>query len=86
MRWNSLPASSKWPFDNPNGGHLTPEKVTQNGHNWKNLVLVEFVHGKITHPVVLNQEACFFCVWGVKITDMLLLHIATPQDGPRKTS
>ncbi len=22
------PASSKWPFDNPNGGHLTPEKVT----------------------------------------------------------
>ena len=25
-----LPASSKWPFDNPNGGHLTPEKVTSN--------------------------------------------------------
>ena len=22
------PASSKWPFDHPNGGHLTPEKVT----------------------------------------------------------
>ena len=29
------PASSKWPFDHPNGGHLTPEKVTkkkQRGH------------------------------------------------------
>ena len=24
----SGPASSKWPFDHPNGGHLTPEKVT----------------------------------------------------------
>ena len=23
-----LPASSKWPFDHPNGGHLSPEKVT----------------------------------------------------------
>ncbi len=23
-----LPASSKWPFDLPNGGHLAPEKVT----------------------------------------------------------
>ena len=23
----TLPASSKWPFDSPNGGHLTPEKV-----------------------------------------------------------
>ena len=23
-----LPASSKWPFDSPNGGHLSPEKVT----------------------------------------------------------
>ena len=23
-----FPASSKWPFDSPNGGHLTPEKVT----------------------------------------------------------
>ena len=23
-----LPASSKWPFDHPNGGHLTLEKVT----------------------------------------------------------
>ena len=22
------PASSKWPFDIPNGGHLTPEKDT----------------------------------------------------------
>ena len=22
------PASSKWPFDHPNGGHLTLEKVT----------------------------------------------------------
>ena len=22
------PTSSKWPFDHPNGGHLTPEKVT----------------------------------------------------------
>ena len=22
------PASSKWPFDHKNGGHLTPEKVT----------------------------------------------------------
>ena len=22
------PASSKWPFDHPNGGHFTPEKVT----------------------------------------------------------
>ena len=29
------PASSKWPFDHPNGGHLTPERVTlktQKGH------------------------------------------------------
>ena len=26
--WIHGPASSKWPFDNPNGGHLTPEKVT----------------------------------------------------------
>ena len=24
----SLPASSKWPFDSPNGGHLSPQKVT----------------------------------------------------------
>ena len=23
-----VPASSKWPFDHPNGGHLAPEKVT----------------------------------------------------------
>ena len=23
-----MPASSKWPFDHPNGGHLTAEKVT----------------------------------------------------------
>ena len=31
---------SKWPFDHPNGGHLTPERVTsttQKGHEWKNL-------------------------------------------------
>ena len=31
-----LPASSKWPFDIPNVGHLTPEKVTwktQKGHS-----------------------------------------------------
>ena len=31
-----VPASSKWPFDIPNGGHLTPEKVTwntQKGHS-----------------------------------------------------
>ena len=27
--WNHhLPASSQWPFDHPNGGHLSPEKVT----------------------------------------------------------
>ena len=26
-----LPASSKWPFDSPNGGHLSPEKVTAVG-------------------------------------------------------
>ena len=25
---NYSPASSKWPFDSPNGGHLIPEKVT----------------------------------------------------------
>ena len=25
---NGEPASSKWPFDHPNGGHLTPGKVT----------------------------------------------------------
>ena len=23
-----MPGSSQWPFDNPNGGHLTPEQVT----------------------------------------------------------
>ena len=23
-----IPASSEWPFDHPNGGHLSPEKVT----------------------------------------------------------
>ena len=23
-----IPASSKWPFDSPNGGHLAPEEVT----------------------------------------------------------
>ena len=28
FEWFSLPGSSQWPFDNPNGGHLTPEKVT----------------------------------------------------------
>ena len=32
---HQLPASSKWSFDHPNGGHLAPEKVTlntQKGH------------------------------------------------------
>ena len=33
-----LPASSKWPFDNPNGGHLAPEKVTR-----KNLVVTWYI-------------------------------------------
>ena len=29
MKWyEKQPASSKWPFDHPNGGHLTPERVT----------------------------------------------------------
>ena len=30
MGWfnHQVPASSKWPFDTPNGGHLTLEKVT----------------------------------------------------------
>ena len=30
---NHVPASSEWPFDHPNGGHLSPEKVTR-----KNLI------------------------------------------------
>ena len=38
-----VPASSKWPFDHPNGGHLyNPWKGHFNhpkGHEWKNLVL-----------------------------------------------
>ncbi len=42
--WAQLPASSKWPFDSPNGGHLSPEKVTcgsKRGHfTLKNLVMV----------------------------------------------
>ena len=41
--WNyHQPASSKWPFDSPNGGHLAPEKVKNktpkkvtNGRTWK---------------------------------------------------
>ena len=35
-------ASSKWPFDPPKGGHLSPEKVTygsKRGHDLKNLEL-----------------------------------------------
>ena len=26
------PASSKWLFDSPNGGHLAPEEVTNKNH------------------------------------------------------
>ena len=28
VKMYETPAFSKWPFDNPNGGHWTPEKVT----------------------------------------------------------
>ena len=41
--WKLLPGFSKWPFDRPNGGHLTLEKVTYNPKKIrvtrKNLVL-----------------------------------------------
>ena len=50
------PASSKRPFDSPNGGHdLPPEKVTAMGPNevsWKNLAVSFFVDssfGGLTH-------------------------------------
>ena len=55
------PASSKCPFDSPNGGHVfTPEKVTNKtslkGHERKNLVR------KIIDPSF--QRRLFFCSWG----------------------
>ena len=28
VNYDPTPASSKWPFDSPIGGHLSPEKVT----------------------------------------------------------
>ena len=44
-----LPASSKWPFDHPNGGHLTPEKGHLNSPKdspgrtwWPNLRIFHF--------------------------------------------
>ena len=42
---DSFPASSKWPLDHPNGGHLALEKVTTG----KNLVVIFFVAGGNSH-------------------------------------
>ena len=36
---HELPASSKWPFDQPNGGHLKPRKTLKKGHSEPTVVL-----------------------------------------------
>ena len=63
----TVPASSKWPFDHPNRGHLAPEKVTwtpQKGHERKNLVgffsretLGGLVMFRRVHDPHIHQEA-----------------------------
>ena len=53
---NYAPGSSKWPFDNPNGGHLTPEKVTNkttHSVTRKNLVHMIYVFVGLTTVSIL---------------------------------